>query len=227
MGNAHLVWSNKMWLEISTEKGKLPTKLDYNRFTLHPVTCTLSPEKGFTLIELILVLVIIGFLTSLVAPAITSLAGLKLKTATRKMAAGLRYARSQAVTTGSEYQVVFDIEKGEMIIESLKEEEKPYSYNNGYEDGEEEESNGEEEEEDDSAKRMKKRKTYTVPKEVRLARVVIDGEEITEDQAWIDFYPNGSCSGGEIFLMDEKEREYRIALEFITGVVKITEEEET
>jgi general secretion pathway protein H len=206
-----------MWLEISTEKGKLPTKLNYNRFTLHPVTCTLSPEKGFTLIELILVLVIIGFLTSLVAPAITSLAGLKLKTATRKMAAGLRYARSQAVTTGSEYQVIFDIEKGEMIVESLQEEEKPYS--DDYEDGEEEE--------EVSAKRMKKRKTYTIPKEVRLARVVIDGEEITEDQAWIDFYPNGSCSGGEIFLMDEKEREYRIALEFITGVVKITEEEET
>ena len=184
-------------------------------------------DTGFTLIELILVLVIIGFLTSLVAPAITSLAGLKLKTATRKMAAGLRYARSQAVTTGSEYQVVFDIEKGEMIIESLKEEEKPYSYNDDYEAGEEEELNGEEEEEDDSAKRMKKRKSYTIPKEVRLARVVIDGEEITEDQAWIDFYPNGSCSGGEIFLMDEKEREYRIALEFITGIVKITEEEET
>ena len=184
-----------------------------------------SKDKGFTLIELILVLVIVGFLTALVAPAITSLTGLKLKTATRKMAAGLRYARSQAVTTGSEYQVVFDIEKGEMIIESLKEEEKPYSYSGDYEDGGEEELNGEEE--DDSAKRMEKRKTYTIPKEVRLARVVIDGEEITEDQAWIDFYPNGSCSGGEIFLMDEKEREYRIALEFITGVVKITEEEET
>jgi len=185
-----------------------------------------SKDKGFTLIELILVLVIVGFLTSLVAPAITSLTGLKLKTATRKMAAGLRYARSQAVTTGSEYQVVFDMGKGEMIIESLEEEEKPYSYSDDYEDGEEEELNGEEEE-DDSAKRIKKRKTYMIPKEVKLARVVIDGEEITEDQAWIGFYPNGSCSGGEIFLMDEKEREYRIALEFITGVVKITEEEET
>lgn len=183
-------------------------------------------DKGFTLIELILVLVIVGFLTALVAPAITSLTGLKLKTATRKMAAGLRYARSQAVTTGSEYQVVFDMGKGEMMIESLKEEEIPYSYSDDYEDGEEEALNGEEEE-DDSAKRIKKRKTYMIPKDVKLARVVIDGEEITEDQAWIDFYPNGSCSGGEIFLMDEKEREYRIALEFITGVVKITEEEET
>ena len=183
-----------------------------------------SESKGFTLIELILVLVIVGFLTALVTPAITSLTGLKLKTTTRKMAAGLRYARSQAVTTGSDHQVIFDMEKGEMIIESLQEEEEPYGVS--YEDGGEEELNGEGEE-DDSAKRVKKRKSYTIPKEVKLARVVIDGEEITEEEAWIDFYPNGSCSGGEIFLMDEKERTYRIALEFLTGVVKITEEEET
>lgn len=191
------------------------------KWCLKPLSNSLT---GFTLIELILVLVIIGFLTALVAPAITSLTGLKLKTTTRKMAAGLRYARSQAVATGSDYQVVFDMEKGEMIIESLQEEEKPYG--GDYKDGVEEESTGEEEE-DDSAKRMERRKTYTIPKDVKLAKVVIDGEEITEDQAWIDFYPNGSCSGGEIFLMDEKERAYRIALEFLTGVVTITQEEES
>ena len=223
MGNAHLVWSNKMCLEISTGKEKLSTKLNYNRFTLRPVTCILSPEKGFTLIELILVLVIIGFLTALVAPAITSLTGLKLKTTTRRMAAGLRYARSQAVTTGGDYQVTFNMEKGEMIIESLKEEERYYR---DEEDDEEEESDGEGDEED-LPKRMKEQKIYTMPKQVKLARVVIDGEEFTEEEVWIDFYPNGSCSGGEIFLMDEKERAYRIALEFLTGIVKITEEEET
>jgi general secretion pathway protein H len=182
-----------------------------------------SKDKGFTLIELILVLVIIGFLTALVAPAITSLTGLKLKTTARRMAAGLRYARSQAVTTGGDYQVTFNIEKGEMIIESLKEKEERYYRD---EDGEEEEYDGEGEDED-LPKRIKERKTYTMPKQVKLARVVIDGEEFTEEEVWIDFYPNGSCSGGEIFLMDEKEREYRIALEFLTGIVKITEEEET
>ncbi len=217
-----MVWSNKMCLEISTEKEKLPTKLNYNRFTLRPVTCILLPEKGFTLIELILVLVIIGFLTALVAPAITSLTGLKLKTTARRMAAGLRYARSQAVTTGGDYQVTFNIEKGEMIIESLKEKEERY-----YRDEDDDEGSDGEGDEEDLPKRMKERKTYTMPKQVKLARVVIDGEEFTEEEVWIDFYPNGSCSGGEIFLMDEKERGYRIALEFLTGIVKITEEEET
>lgn len=187
--------------------------------------------NGFTLIELILVLVIMGLLSALVTPAITSLTGLKLKTAARKVAAGLRYARSQAVATGSDYQVVFNLEKGEMTIESLKEEEETY-YNR--EDVEQEEYRGKVEEktieEEDVPKKVKKKKTYRLPEEVMLAKVIVEGEEITEydDEAetWIDFYPNGSCSGGEIFLADERERTYRIALNFLTGIVEITEEEE-
>ncbi len=120
--------------------------------------------NGFTLIELILVLVIMGLLTALVTPAITSLTGLKLKTAARKVAAGLRYARSQAVATGSDYQVVFNLEKGEMTVEPLEEE--PY-YNRedvaqGYGGKEEEETI----EEEDFPKKVKKKKTYTIPKEV-------------------------------------------------------------
>ena len=185
-------------------------------------------RKGFTLIELILVLVIMGLLTSLVAPAITSLAGLKLKTAARRIAAGLRYARSQAVTTGSDYQVVFNLEKGEVTVESLQEEE-PYKV-----DGEQEESQGDEgedvSEEESAPRKIKRKKTYKIPKEVKIAKVIVEGVEITEDddeEVWIDFYPNGSCSGGEIYLTNERERVYRIVLNFLTGIVEITEEEES
>lgn len=184
-------------------------------------------RKGFTLIELILVLVIMGLLTSLVAPAITSLAGLKIKTAARRIAAGLRYARSQAVTTGSDYQVVFNLEKGEVTVESLQEEE-PYRG-----DGEQKESQGNEKEdvseEESAPQKIKRKKTYKVPKEVKIAKVIVEGVEITEDddeEVWIDFYPNGSCSGGEIYLTNERERVYRIVLNFLTGIVEITEEEE-
>jgi len=189
-----------------------------------------SENKGFTLIELVLVLVIMGLLTSLVAPAITSLTGLKLKTAARRIAAGLRYARSQAVTTGNDYQVVFNLGKGEVTVECLEKEEEPYG---GYaEQGESKggEEEGADEEEEVLPQRVERKKTYTVPKEIKLAKVIVDGEEITEgdeeEETWIDFYSNGSCSGGEIFLADEKERTCRIELNFLTGIVKITREEE-
>ena len=192
-----------------------------------PKSLMFSENKGFTLIELILVLVIIGFLTALVTPAITSLTGLKLKTAARRVAAGLRYARSQAVTSGSDYQVVFNLGKGAMTIECLEEE--PYREGVELEEaqGDEEEGVGEEEM---LLQRVARKKTYRMPEEVTLAKIIVDGEEITEDdeeEAWIDFYPNGSCSGGEIFLTNERERVYRIALNFLTGIVEITEEEET
>lgn len=185
--------------------------------------------RGFTLIELILVLVIIGLLTSLIVPAITSLTGLKLKAATRRVAAGLRYARSQAVTTGSDYQVVLNLRKGEMTIKCLEEEEER-SYRENAENGEYqsgwEEGAGDEEL---PPPKTKIKKTYQMPKEVTLAKVIIEGVEVYQDdeeETWIDFYPNGSCSGGEIYLTNERERVFKIALNFLTGIVKITEEEE-
>ena len=141
----------------------------------------------------------------------------------RRVAAGLRYARSQAVTTGSDYQVIFNLEKGEITIECIGEEEKSYQADI------EQEEYRDEDEEGRSSKRVETKKTYTLPQEVKLAKVIVDGEEITEEdeeEAWVDFYPNGSCSGGEIFLMDKKERVYAVTLEFLTGVVEITEEEE-
>jgi general secretion pathway protein H len=185
--------------------------------------------RGFTLIELILVLVIIGLLTSLIVPAITSLTGLKLKTATRRVAAGLRYARSQAVTTGSDYQVVLNLRKGEMTIKCLEEEEER-SYRETAEEGEYQ-SGWEEDAGDEELPPPKtKIKTYRMPKEVTLAKVIIEEVEVYQDdeeeETWIDFYPNGSCSGGEIYLTNERERVFKIALNFLTGIVKITEEEE-
>ncbi|MBW1853993.1 MAG: hypothetical protein JRJ00_04825 [Deltaproteobacteria bacterium] len=128
-----------------------------------------------------------------------------------------------------DYQVVFNLEKGEITIEPLEEEEETY-YNREYVEQEAYGGKVKEEtiEEEDVPKKVKK-KTYMLPKEVTLAKVIVEGEEITEDdevETWIDFYSNGSCSGGEIFLADERERTYRIALNFLTGIVEITEEEE-
>ena len=176
-------------------------------------------RRGFTLIELILVLVIIGFLTSLVAPAITSSTGLRLKTTVRRLAAGLRFARSQAVITGNTYQVVFDVENGAMAIEPVEKE-------THYAHGEDEEGAWESEEDGEVDERRQEKKIYTMPENITLAKVLLDGEEISEGQAWIEFYPNGSCSGGEVFVMDPAERTYRIGLEFLTGIVTIREGEE-
>jgi len=188
-----------------------------------PVGEAIPPSlKGFTLIELILVLVMSAFLYSLVAPAITSTTGLRLKTTVRRLAAGLRFARSQAVITGNTYQVLFDLDNGTVAIEPV-EKETPYA--RGEQGAGAGETGEEDAEEERKARQRRQEKNYTMPEDVTLARVLLDGEEIFEGQAWIEFYPNGSCSGGDIFVMDTAERTYRIGLEFLTGIVTIREEE--
>jgi general secretion pathway protein H len=180
-------------------------------------------QRGFTLIELILVLAIAGFIISLVAPAISSTTGLNLKTAAKRVAAGLRYARSQAVTTGDIYQITFDIDQNEMSIERMVKGD-PYGLQTGgarwWEENAEEEEGIEA-----SAAQQNEKKNYRLPKGVAIASVVADDEEIAEGEALLEFYPNGSCTGGDVFLMDDKERTYRVVMEFITGVVTIEEVE--
>lgn len=69
--------------------------------------------KGFSLLELLVVLVIIGLSASLVLPRLAGgLSSLKLKTAAREVSATLRYARSLAVSMGKEQVMNLDIDAG-------------------------------------------------------------------------------------------------------------------
>lgn len=69
-------------------------------------------SRGFTLIELLVVMVIMGLAYSLVPPMFSSgSSGAELKSATRQLAAGLRKARSEAITRKREASVVLDVEQ--------------------------------------------------------------------------------------------------------------------
>ena len=129
-------------------------------------------------------------------------------------------ARSQAVITGNNHQVTFDIENGAMTIEQIR-KETPYP-RRGYEEVSWETG----EDEWEALQERDEKKIYKLPEQVTLARLLIDGREFSEGEVVIEFYPNGSCSGGDIFVMDTRERTFRISLEFLTGIVTIREEED-
>ncbi len=58
-------------------------------------------QSGFTLLELVVVLVLLGIIAVLVAPGLGgSLGNAKLKTASRELLAALRVQRSEAITQG-------------------------------------------------------------------------------------------------------------------------------
>jgi general secretion pathway protein H len=75
--------------------------------------------SGFTLLELLVVLLLIGLLTALVFPSIgRGMGALKLKTSSREIMATLRLARSKAITEQKIYWVSFDLEKNEIELSS-------------------------------------------------------------------------------------------------------------
>lgn len=59
--------------------------------------------KGFTLIELVLVIVILGILAIVAIPAFNNLTPISLDAAARKVKEDLRYAQSLATTTGESH----------------------------------------------------------------------------------------------------------------------------
>ncbi len=92
--------------------------------------CTLSrsvrilqaaPLKGFTLIEVLVVLVLLAALTAVVAPSIgRGFGAIELQTTARQVAATLRLARARAVREQRVFLVGFDLEKNR--IELMRED---------------------------------------------------------------------------------------------------------
>ena len=82
-----------------------------------PASSRPGKQSGFTLLELIIVLVIAAAMMSIVPPMISSaLPGTQLKSASRQIAAGLNYARNHALTSGKESTLVLDLEKKTFVV---------------------------------------------------------------------------------------------------------------
>jgi len=184
-----------------------------------------SPQqagRGFTMIELMIVLVIMGFVLALAGPMVTrGLSGLTLKTAAKKVAAALRYARSQAVNRAQPYSVIFDREHGRIVIRGIP---RPIPLP----DQAEQEAEPEEKAADEAEAQKPEIKIVELPEGITLKEIMVGGIEITgtkDELAQLVFYPDGTSQGGELVLADSRERQYQVKVAFLTGVVTIEEPE--
>ncbi len=152
-----------------------------------------SKNRGFTLLELIVVLVIISLTSALALPQLTgALSGTNLKTAAKKIAASLRYARSRAVSEKIIYVAILDTDKNRLMLMS------PSKADNS-----------------DEAK------VYVLPEGLRLKSGTEREKDRKEFR--IAFYPSGSSTGGKVIVTDERGKKYIIRVDFITGTVQVSD----
>ncbi len=76
-----------------------------------PVNARLGRCPGFTLLELVVVLALATALIALVPPLISAaIPGVELKSSARRVAAGMRLAREEAIRTGRDIAFTLDLE---------------------------------------------------------------------------------------------------------------------
>jgi len=154
-------------------------------------------DRGFSLIEMVVVLVLLSLAVALVAPSLSRFSrSVGLKAAAKKVSGLLRYYRSEAVNKGQVYQVLFDPELRELKVKPMESTE---------EKGED----------------KPPQKIYSLPQGIRMKEIKVESPQYPSDIPSIEFYPNGGSNGGTILLDSEDRKGYRIKIHFLTGTVQV------
>ncbi len=163
-------------------------------------------DQGFTLFELIIVMVIMGLVSSLALPRLfNSMTHVELKTATRHTIALLHQARDIAYFQKKRVKFSFDLETDRITIsqyDKKKESENSLTRN---------ETN------------WSQISNYSYPEDIKIKACKKKDQEIIQGEFDILFSPNGNSSGGIITLKNKKNRVYEIEVDFITGNARINE----
>ncbi len=160
-------------------------------------------NRGFSLIEMVIVLVLVGLSVALVTPSLSRFSKrVELKTSAQKVSGILRFFRNESVQKGRVFQVLFDPDLKMVRIRAL-------------------EPDGQEKEGKEEPKDQEKR--YVLPSGIQMGEVKIRSPEFPSDLPTIEFYPHGGSNGGTIVLERQDQKGYRIKVHFLTGIVEIEE----
>jgi general secretion pathway protein H len=155
-----------------------------------------SNYYGFTLLEIIIIMLIVGMMATIIAPAVRSgIDSLHFRTSIKQLMAILRYCRSKAISTKKEKTVEIDLDEGiyKIVGDVLPE------------DGEDKKSS----------------LMGSLPEGAIFTEWETPYESETTDIQTITFYPKGNASGGILRIEDKKGKPLEITIDRITGRAKV------
>ena len=184
--------------------------LSTGRILVNKRELLLNKQCGFTLLELLIVLVIIGLVSVLVLPRIGgNLNSLKLKAETKKLSALLRRARNEAISENTTIRVKFDNNAERlMIVADMDKTESVFPWNVPADT------------ENEPVVRHEMRVADDI--ELRFRDGAMPYGQIPEE---IVFYPSGRSNGGTLVLKIA-EKQFRIIIDDVSGTVKVMEDKE-
>jgi prepilin-type N-terminal cleavage/methylation domain-containing protein len=91
-----------------------------------------STSSGFTVVEILIVVVILAIAAMMTVPLATSAAGMQVRSAANMVAADLEYAKSMAISRGQNYSAVFDKTSDSYRIENQDGDIIPHPVKKGF-----------------------------------------------------------------------------------------------
>ena len=191
---------------------------------------TFGHARGFSLIELIIVLAVMALVFGLAAPRVAkNMGALHLRTTAKQVAASMRWARSQALSSGKTYNAVFDCKEQRVIISdyagAMNTDIMKLVQTAGGGAGQKEPENS------DAAMPQRMLKIFELPEDIFISRIeiadVLDANPGEQSIYQLTFFPDGTTMGGEITIADEQKRSFIISVDFLTGIVSLEEPDNT
>ena len=157
-----------------------------------------SVERGFTLIEVSVFLLIVAVLLAFVTPRFRALTEYELKSSSRRLAGTIRYLFNEAVIRHNHYRLNYDLKKDEYWVTYLDE--------------------AKEFKEDPSILSSRVR----LPGTIHFEDIVTQHRgKVYEGETFTQFFPNGWAEETIIHLGDTRERHYSLLVMPLTGKVRI------
>ncbi|MFB0507166.1 MAG: prepilin-type N-terminal cleavage/methylation domain-containing protein [Thermodesulfobacteriota bacterium] len=155
-------------------------------------------ERGFTFIELSVVLLILAVLLAFVTPRFRELTEYEIKTSSRRLAGTIKYLFNEAAMRHLHYRLNYDLKKGEYWVTYLGE--------------------GREFKEDPSILSSRVR----LPTNIHFEDIVTQHRgKVYEGETFTQFFPIGWVEETIIHLEDRRERHYSLLVMPLTGKVRI------
>lgn len=156
----------------------------------------LRPHRGFTIIEILIVIVILAIAAMTAIPMISSAGSIQVRSVANMIAADLEYAKSLAITKGQRFTVVFDTISDSYSIEDQSGTTISHPVKKGFE--------------------------YVIDLESEgLDRVEITGANFSGGSE-VEFDYLGSPDNGGVVTVQGGSRTLTISVEAVTGYISVS-----